>query len=453
MRFLFILLAVTVTSLSVHAAKENSKKPTAKVNVHGFIEDNLKEAIARATKEKKLILADFSARWCPGCVRLETETFDTLEFHKSARNFVKVRIDFDRFENSTAKKTYEVHSIPAMIVLSPDGQEISRLVDYQPMQTIATFLDSVAANPVSFEELKHRAANDATATKLLGERLYASERYGQSVDYLAKVSPTPIELANARVQAARQEFNKDPNLKNAYILALKSAVQNEPTTTRSVEWRTALLETLDKDDPTRKAIYDSGVSLCDSLLADPEKLKVALVGDLVGEFTGYESMMLAADRAELISAYTDNPELTLKAWQVVADIGKKANIPKESVGPRMRYLIFLTAAHRYEEGEVLAQSLLSSDPKNPEIQRRLLKIYNEEKKYDAAIALGKICLPKSYGMNEIWTAEQIAKAYIGAGKKQDAKSLLQLFLSRTDLAWSSMEREHKSFETLRASLN
>src|SRR6476620_6242570 len=53
-------------------------------NSHGFIENNLDAALALARKEKKLVLADFSARWCPGCVRLETETFNTARFRKLA---------------------------------------------------------------------------------------------------------------------------------------------------------------------------------------------------------------------------------------------------------------------------------------------------------------------------------------------------------------------------------
>ena len=36
----------------------------------------------KAKKEKRLILADFSARWCPGCVRLENEVLGSREFKK-----------------------------------------------------------------------------------------------------------------------------------------------------------------------------------------------------------------------------------------------------------------------------------------------------------------------------------------------------------------------------------
>lgn len=47
----------------------------ALLNKHNFIIDNLEAAKAQAKKEKKLLLVDFNAPWCPACLRLETEVF------------------------------------------------------------------------------------------------------------------------------------------------------------------------------------------------------------------------------------------------------------------------------------------------------------------------------------------------------------------------------------------
>ena len=437
------------------------KKQKAVINKIGFIQDDLQEGLGQAKAGKKLVLADFSARWCPGCMRLETEIFGTPEFKNKTKGFVKVRIDNDRFENAFLKDKYTVHGIPALIVMTADGKEISRLIDYQPMAIIAGFLSSAQETPQPFDELKTRAdAGDKKAIENLGKRLSAADHFEESLPYLEKIQPPPVELLDAKVRVARNKFKppqagsqENSQEKGSYVTALKNAIQSEPKSTRSIIWRTDLIPLLNAKDPLRKTLYTDGLALSDELLAaNHEKLLAAFRGDLIGEFEGYETLLLASDRADLVEAGADNPAAILEAKKKVADLGRQLKIPIKRLGPSMRYLIFLVGAEDWQEAETLAKALLKANENSTEIQRRLIAVLNGEKKYAEAVQVGKECLPHSFGMNEVWAARQLAKAYAGEGQKEEARKILNAYLNREDIYWAKMGNERKTFEDLLASI-
>lgn len=417
----------------------------AKVNHHGFIEDNLPAAAAQAQKEKKLILVDFAARWCPGCVRLEKEVFETKEFKKTAKDFIKVRLDFDRFENlSLGKKTYGIKFIPTLLVLTPELEEVSRSVDFQPMTTIATFLKDAQTTPLSFAALKEKAsAGDKDATLKLGQRFYVAGRFDEAIPYLEKSEPTAIELIDARVQGAQAKLESDPSTKANFQKVTRDAIKAEPASTRSIVWRTLLVESLPEKSEERKTLAAQGVAVADDLLANEKKIPDAMRGDAIGEFTGLEKLLIASQRADLIDSAGLDEATKQEAKIKVTEIGEQLKIPISRTGPAMRHLIFLVSAKQWPKAETQGRALLKRDPKNPELQRRMLRVLNELKKFDEAIRLGREALPESFGKNEVWVAQQLAKAYAGSGKKLEAKALAQSYLARTDIDWAAMKSEQK----------
>ncbi len=406
-------------------------------NEFGFIEDNLKAAVDQAAREKKLVLIDVSARWCPGCVRLENEIFGKPAFRAAAKKFVTVRLDFDRFENlELAKKKYDVRAIPSLIVIDGNQEEISRLVDFQPMPVVTAFLKDASKTPVSLSKLE----SDPKAALTVGRRLYSSAQYEKAVTALSKVQPPPVELLDARVQAAKgkPEFQK----------VVRDAIAAEPASSRSIVWRTMLVESLDPKDAEVAKIASEGLSVGERLLAAPKKLKEATRGDLVGEFAGYEALLVASERADLAEAAHLDESAQQAALTRVVEIGRALKIPVSKKGPALRYLIFLVAAKQFDEAETQARALLKKDPSNPEIQRRLLRVLNGQKKFTEAIPLGREALAHSFGKNEVWVAQQLAKAYQGAGQKLEAKALAQAYLDRKDIDWPMMKSEQKDLSEI-----
>ncbi len=114
----------------------------------------------------------------------------------------------------------------------------------------------------------------------------------------------------------------------------------------------------------------------------------------------------------------------------------------------MRTIVFLVAAKQFGDAEVIGRELLARNPGNPEIQRRLLKILNEQRKYKEALPLGEAALPQSYGQNEVWVAVQLARAYVGDGQMVKAKDFIHAYLAKPELSLPNLKKENQELREL-----
>jgi len=94
-------------------------------------------ALARAKKEKKYVVADFTGSdWCGWCVRLKEEVFDTPEFHAWAKdNVVLLELDFPRkkklpealqTQNEKLQERFKIEGFPTVVFLDGSGKELGR---------------------------------------------------------------------------------------------------------------------------------------------------------------------------------------------------------------------------------------------------------------------------------------------------------------------------------------
>ena len=166
---------------------EISKK-NKPLDVAGFIEGDLKQALALAKSKNQLVLLDFSARWCPGCIRYEKEIFPTAEFKKITKDFVKVKIDVDQFQNFPLSEKYNIVGIPSFVVLNAQQEEVDRLIDFQAMDRLMLFFSALKAEPTPLSQLMTKASADPKSQLQIGLRLYAGGRFSESLPYLEKAS-------------------------------------------------------------------------------------------------------------------------------------------------------------------------------------------------------------------------------------------------------------------------
>lgn len=100
------------------------------------------QAQAQAKKDNKLVLMDFTGSdWCPWCIKLRNEVFDTQEFKTYAdKNLVLVEVDFPRKKaqsaelkkaNAALERKYGIQGYPTVIVLNGEGKKVGEL-GYQP---------------------------------------------------------------------------------------------------------------------------------------------------------------------------------------------------------------------------------------------------------------------------------------------------------------------------------
>ena len=101
---------------------------------------DLPQAEAKAKAENKIVLMDFSGSdWCPECIALKKNVFDTKKFQAyAATNLVLVDVDFPdkkpqpsnlKRANEELKDKYNVEPLPTLIVLDQNGKEMGRLTD------------------------------------------------------------------------------------------------------------------------------------------------------------------------------------------------------------------------------------------------------------------------------------------------------------------------------------
>jgi len=99
------------------------------------------DAQARAKKESKLVLLDFTGSdWCSWCKKLDAEVFSQQQFADYAKkNLVLVEVDFPAQKkldaalakaNDALKDKYKIAGFPTLIALKPDGAVVWNQVGY-----------------------------------------------------------------------------------------------------------------------------------------------------------------------------------------------------------------------------------------------------------------------------------------------------------------------------------
>lgn len=104
---------------------------------------NLEEAMAKAKREKKHVLVEFTGSdWCPPCIKMRKEVFSKKEFvDAAAKNYVLVEIDSPQKDQKVAEKNaptiekYNIEGFPTIILLDSDGKEYSRFFASQYPET------------------------------------------------------------------------------------------------------------------------------------------------------------------------------------------------------------------------------------------------------------------------------------------------------------------------------
>ena len=88
------------------------------------------------------MLLVFHAPWCKPCVRLEKEVFTNAGVARALGDYVVQPYDIEVGEGQRAATRFGISVLPALVVLSPRGDEIERIVEQEP-EPLARELRSV----------------------------------------------------------------------------------------------------------------------------------------------------------------------------------------------------------------------------------------------------------------------------------------------------------------------
>lgn len=98
-------------------------------------------AFAQAREQQKPVLLYWGAEWCPPCNQLKATLFNRQDFIERTRAFVPVYLDGDRPGAQKLGARFKVRGYPTLVLLSPAGQEMTRLpgeVDAQQITQVLT---------------------------------------------------------------------------------------------------------------------------------------------------------------------------------------------------------------------------------------------------------------------------------------------------------------------------
>jgi thiol:disulfide interchange protein len=89
-------------------------------------------ALARAKKEKKLVMVDIYATWCLPCKQLEKETFANKDVEARLSNqVISVKLDLEKIlDNAELAKQFARDTIPYVVFLDSDGKKLSEFVGF-----------------------------------------------------------------------------------------------------------------------------------------------------------------------------------------------------------------------------------------------------------------------------------------------------------------------------------
>lgn len=97
---------------------------------------SLEQAKEIARRDNKLVLADYSAIWCPSCRKLGKEIFSNKTIAMAINeNFVYARLDYDTREGENFAEKHGLAGFPRVLVLENSGEKVVEMpLTFNPLE-------------------------------------------------------------------------------------------------------------------------------------------------------------------------------------------------------------------------------------------------------------------------------------------------------------------------------
>lgn len=94
----------------------------------GLTINGFEDALALATKENKLVLADMSAVWCPTCRKLDQEVFANEQVKAAIEGkYIFSRIEYESKEGEAFMQKYQISGFPTVLIIDAKGNKLKKL--------------------------------------------------------------------------------------------------------------------------------------------------------------------------------------------------------------------------------------------------------------------------------------------------------------------------------------
>ena len=116
-----------VTGAAYKGVAEAAAKPAAIAWVIRRPRPTLTLGICRGPVRQEAVFLFWTAAWCPPCNHVKSTIFTRNEFIAMSQSFVPVYIDGDTPSGQALGKRFNVSGYPTMVLLTADGNEVTRL--------------------------------------------------------------------------------------------------------------------------------------------------------------------------------------------------------------------------------------------------------------------------------------------------------------------------------------
>lgn len=107
-----------------------------------FVDSDYASAQAQAKAKEKMIMIDFKAEWCGPCKVLDRTTWKDEKVIESVKSkAIAIKIDVDQHRDLAAH--FAIRSIPTIIFLDSDGNEVKRFIGYRDADRFLEEFESV----------------------------------------------------------------------------------------------------------------------------------------------------------------------------------------------------------------------------------------------------------------------------------------------------------------------
>jgi thiol-disulfide isomerase/thioredoxin len=383
-----------------------------------FIVNDPEKAFALAAKKKLPLMIDFFGIWCPPCNHLDAVVFRSGEFRsKTSKRFVKLKLDSDRDTFNTLKNHYRVQGLPTVVFTTPAGDEIVRVLGFQPLDEMLSKSDMAYRN-----REEGFAAIAAQATGPNAEARYKAARIALDRDEPARALEW-LEPLKELLEATKGATGKhDPRLADYYRaqLGVAQASSDKKLSRRTLEkWLKSFPEDVAAVENYRALAElqseagdksDSKESL-EAAIQVAEKLLAAGPASFKGSY--YSPAEMAEELADMKDELGD-PASAKSAYQACAEAFRKEALEEKSAfarGPSLERAYCLGKAGDFAQAEAIYREGIRRYPDEYTFHQGLAKLWLEAREPAKALREARTAVRNAYGNQKLKALMTVVKAH------------------------------------------